>query len=166
MRKLLFFFAVFSFNVFSNSEPNCSENEILGGKLFELEIITSFHGSYNFKFCFDEPSYVVSEYIEPVSTSGPLKTTIKHESLAKLDMDTSLYLMDLYRAVQATLITDNVRGLDGSTWCFMPKNGNSYSKTCLWTPYASSKKRNLEDLVELGDKLFEISNFSILETGI
>ena len=28
------------------------------------------------------------------------------------------------------------------------------------------RKRNLEDLVELGDKLFEISNFSILETGI
>ncbi|WP_125784675.1 hypothetical protein [Pseudoalteromonas rubra] len=164
MKKLLLFLTVICFNVFSNTEPNCSENQVFGGMLFELEVVTSFHGSYNFKFCFDETSYVVSEYIEPVSTRGPLKTTIRHESTAKLDTQTSLYIKDLYRAVQATLTTDNVHGMDGSTWCFKPKDGGSYSKTCVWTPIASSEKRNLVKLVELRNKLFEISNFARLES--
>ncbi|WP_054013933.1 hypothetical protein [Pseudoalteromonas sp. R3] len=163
MRKILLFFIVLSFNTFSGTVPNCSENELFGGKLFELEVVTSFHGSYNFKFCFDETSYVVSQYIEPVSTRGPLKTTITHESLARLDVKTSLYIKDLYRAVQATLVTDSVRGMDGSTWCFKPKSGSSYSETCLWTPNAAWERRNLGKLVELGDKLFEISNFASLE---
>ncbi|QUI65064.1 hypothetical protein GSF04_22345 [Pseudoalteromonas sp. A22] len=162
MNKTLALLIVFSFKAFSNDLPNCSETDVLGGKLFEFEITTSFHGSYFFKFCSGEESYLLSEYIEPVSTNGPLKTTIKHESTAKLDSGTVIYLKDLYRIVQATLREDNTRGLDGSTWCFKPKNGAGYSKACLWEPRASTQERNLENFVNLGNKLYEISNFKSL----
>lgn len=162
MNKTLALLIVFSFNAVSNDELNCSETEVFAGKLFEFEITTSFHGSYYFKFCSGEVSYLLSEYIEPISTRGPLKTTIKHESVAKLDSGTAIHLKDLYRMVQATLKEDNARGLDGSTWCFKAKNGGGYSKTCLWEPRSSTQQRNLENFVSLGDKLYEISNFKSL----
>ncbi|QPB83789.1 hypothetical protein CWC22_012600 [Pseudoalteromonas rubra] len=163
MRTVSLIFIVFGFNTFATDDPNCSENDVLGGKLFELEMSTSFHGRYHFKFCSGEVSYLLSEFIEPISTSRPLKSTMKHESRAKLDPDTAMYLKNLYRAVQATLQEDNVRGLDGATWCFKPKNGQRYSKTCVWEPRASTQERNLQSLVFLGDKLYEISNFKSLE---
>ncbi|MCF6457331.1 hypothetical protein, partial [Pseudoalteromonas sp. MMG024] len=93
----------------------------------------------------------------------PSRTTVKHDSKAKLDPNTALMIKDLYRSVQATIKTDNFRGMDGSTWCFKPKNGNTYSETCLWSPYSNTERRNLTDLVTLGNKLFEISNFESVQ---
>ncbi|WP_138582408.1 hypothetical protein [Pseudoalteromonas sp. S2755] len=163
MRILLAFLIFFSFNAISATPPNCSVNGAFNGKLFELSVVTSFNGNYNFEFCYDKTSYLISEYSEVISVKRPLRTTVKHDSKAELDSNTALIIKDLYRAVQATIKTDDSRGMDGSTWCFKPKNGSTYSETCLWSPYSNTERRNLTDLVTLGNKLFEISNFESVQ---
>ena len=152
---------LFSCSSFANDVPNCSEDEIYTGKLFQLDIKHSFRGSYEYKFCVgDESSFLISKYIEHLPQNLP---DLLHTSKVKLTLDVKEKLKIMYQKTLTTLPKESSRGKNGSTWCFRPKSGTSYSSFCYWSAESKSSDRGLNDLYKL--KLF-IHDLSGIDTRI
>ncbi|WP_146027198.1 hypothetical protein [Bowmanella denitrificans] len=160
MKIPIFFLLFFSLAALAQAEVNCAKYEAFKGQLFELEVTTSFRGKYIFHFCYGEQSYLISEFIDPAPVSGVPTRTLTHTSRAELTSKQAINLKKLYLSVQAGIRTDDYRGMDGSIWCFRPKDGFSFSETCLWTPEVKAEERGLSKLVELGHQAFRLSGFS------
>ena len=157
--RIFLLLAIFAFDGFASEQPNCSLDEPYTGKLFELEIKTSFSGKYVFEFCLDSRAYLLSEYHEPIRLTKSVRSTIVNESKVKLPDSSAHKIRELYAQARTNLKSDSTRGMDGATWCFRPKDGMSYSETCIWSPQVDTISRGHEKLVELGEYLYEVSTF-------
>ena len=155
--RVLLFLVFFAFEVLASEEPNCSIDEPFTGKLFELEIQTSFSGRYVFEFCFDSRAYLLSEYHEPIRLTKSVRSTIVNESKVKLPESAAHKIKELYSQASVNIKSDSIRGMDGDTWCFRPKSGMSYSEICIWSPQVDAVSRGHKNLVELGKYLYEVS---------
>jgi len=152
MRSSIAFIIVifFNFSSLAKDVPNCSEDEIYTGKLFQLNIKHSFRGSYEYKFCVgDESSFLISKYTEHLPQNLP---DLLYTSKVKLTVDVSEKLKSIYQKTLITLPKESSRGKDGPTWCFKPKSGTSYSVFCYWSAEYESSNRGLNNLHKL--KLF------------
>ncbi|WP_166838072.1 hypothetical protein [Rheinheimera pleomorphica] len=141
-------------------EPNCSENEVFHGLMFELAVNNSLRDDMVFRFCVGKDvSFLVSELYQTayVSEDG-IRPALNYHSKVRLTSETKSKIDDLYKNALLNSRPDNVRGLDGSTWCFRPKSGNSYTELCYWSPIEHpGSERGLKDISNLGIYLFDIS---------
>jgi len=146
---------IFSFSSLAKDVPNCSEDEIYTGKLFQLDIKHSFTGSYEYKFCVgDKSSFLISKYIEHLPQNLP---ELIYKSKVKLALDVKEKLKTMYQKTLITLPKENSRGMDGSTWCFNPKSGTSYSSFCYWSADHKPSDRGLYDLHKLKMFIHDLS---------
>lgn len=148
-------YMLFSVSSFAQDDANCSEDEIYTGKLFQLEIKSSFGESYKYQFCVGkENSYLISTFTEKSSQNLP---DLIHTSKVKLTNEIKEILKEIYQSTVLSLPKDNSSGMDGSTWCFKPKSGMSYSNFCYWSPESNSSERGLSKLYELRVYIHELS---------
>ena len=54
--------------------------------------------------------------------------------------------------LESTLTSDDINGLDGSTWCLEKNEG----RECVWTPTHEPKKRGYSHFVLTGEKLWKL----------
>ncbi|NQZ23634.1 MAG: hypothetical protein HRT53_16480 [Colwellia sp.] len=157
MKSYIVFIAMmfFSFHSIAKDDVNCSENEIYTGKLFQLDIKMSFRGVYEYRFCVgDKNSYLVSTYVEYLPQNLP---DLTHKSTVKLTPQVTNDLKAKYQKTVTSLSEENSRGKDGSTWCFHPKSGMSYSRFCYWSPEANTSERGLTELDQLKTYIHKLS---------
>ena len=161
MKTILLFIASITFvnDVFAD-EPNCSRDDIYQGLIFELSVDNALRPDMVFKFCVGpESSYLISEiYLQGYVSDFGIRPDLKYQTKLKLTNEHKGKIDDLYRNALAYSRPDDARGLDGSSWCFRPKSGNTYTEYCYWSPaYDPDNERRLKDISELGIYLFELS---------
>jgi hypothetical protein len=145
----------FSFHSAAADNLNCSESEIFTGKLFQLNIKYSFKGEHEYQFCVgEESSFLISKFIERLGQNLP---DLTHTSQVKLTAENAEKLKRMYQNTVVALPKDTSAGMDGSTWCFKPKSGLSYSKFCYWSPEANTAERKLTKLYNLKLHIEELS---------
>ena len=146
---------IFSFHSSAEGKLNCSENEIYTGKLFQLNIKYSFKEEHEYKFCVgEETSFLISKFKERLGQNLP---DLTHTSKVKLTPENAEFLKRMYQNTVIALPKDTSAGMDGSTWCFKPKSGLSYSKFCYWSPEANTSERGLTKLYSLKLHIEELS---------
>jgi|TARA_Y100001937_G_scaffold67058_1_gene91658 hypothetical protein len=146
--------------------PDCSKDNIFTGEMFELFVRNSLADDISFRFCVGEQSsYLISAlYQTPhVSKEYGIWPAVTYHSQIKLTVETQAKIDDLYKTVLLRSRPDNVRGMDGSQWCFRPKSGNTYNELCFWSPTVSEgeeDKRGMIDISNLGTYLFDLSELA------
>lgn len=141
---------------FADDDVTCLEGQISNGKLFELSIESSFSGGYEYKFCEGSNySYLFSTYIEPMPNGLP---SLKHTSKVKINTATKHIIKKKYINALTSNMKDTSHGMDGSTWCFKPKNGIKYSNFCIWSPESNTKERGLTGIYDLQVFIHSLSN--------
>lgn len=167
MKSLLVIFVgiMWSFNLLAD-EPDCAKDNIFKGEMFELFISNSLADDISFKFCVGEQSsYLVSALYQRgyVSKDFGIRPNVTFHSRILLTAETKAKIDDLYKNALLRSRPDNVRGMDGSQWCFRPKSGNTYTELCYWSPTVyegEADKRGMIDISNLGTYLFELSKLA------
>jgi len=135
-------------------DEDCGRKNAKEGKVFELNIGMSFHGSFGFKLCkkLDKESLVIfSKNKSNELSNEPNKKTIE------LTKKQSEILNNKCIAALKYNTLDDSTGLDGSSWCIESQRGFTYTKACFWAPGSNTEKRGLIGLHDLGTHLWEIS---------
>ena len=140
-------------------DEDCGPWSAYEGKVFSLEVGTSFHGGVTFKLCKskEQPTLSVAKRRFKFDEEQQKSTeTVEryHIKLPKAEYD------KIYKAYKTGMrynTLDKVDGLDGSTWCLESQQSFTYTKACFWTPSYKSESRGLKDLFNLGEFLWEFS---------
>lgn len=141
-------------------EPNCATNELFKGLMFELSVQNSLDSDLEFRFCVGEnESFLVSELNQTAFVSQhAIIPGVKYQSKVKLTAEIKTKIDDLYQDALLRSRQDNIRGKDGSYWCFRPKSGLSYSELCYWSPSTTdSPDRDVKAIASLGEYLLGLS---------
>jgi hypothetical protein len=141
------------------NDEDCGPWNAHEGKVFSLDIGTSFHGKVTFKLCKSKEQNTLS--ITKTSMKFDEETeksteTIVHEHIKISKKD----YQSIYRSYEKALnynTLDDASGLDGSSWCIESQRGFTYTKACFWTPSYKPKSRGLNGLYELGSQLWKFS---------
>jgi len=143
------------------NDVDCGRKNAKEGKIFELNISMSFHGSIGFKLCKKPDQHFLVLTSNLKSTDKNSKSNKKTIRLSK--EQTGILNGKHIKALKYNTL-DDALGLDGSSWCIESQRGFTYTKACFWTPGHNSEKRGLVGLNELGIHLWEISGLK--EQGI
>lgn len=164
MKSLFFIFiSLFWSGCLQADEPDCTKDNIFSGEIFELFIRNSLADDISFKFCVGEhASYLISALYQTshVSKEFGIWPAVTYHSRIKLTEKTKNKIEDLYKNAQLRSRPDDVRGMDGSQWCFRPKSGNKYTELCYWSPAVyegQEDTRGMIDISNLGTYLLDIS---------
>ncbi|TLU61993.1 hypothetical protein FE810_13125 [Thalassotalea litorea] len=137
----------------------CSENKLYDGKLFQLDVFKFGMGHYKFEFCVDsQQGYLISQYTK----HGRSSESSVHKSTVTLTNQLTQDIKKQYLKSLSMNLKDDLKGHDGSTWCFMPKEAFSHSNHCVWFPEYNSEERGLNELIRLGGLAFEHSNLKLV----
>ncbi|WGO99463.1 hypothetical protein QFX18_05230 [Saccharophagus degradans] len=98
-----------------------------------------------------------SKYIDPKLKSNSIEKIRDHTNrylawVLWLNHSTYMELKQDFSKLEETLISDDVNGLDGSTWCLEMNRG----RECVWTPTHEPKKRGYSHFVSTGEKLWKM----------
>lgn len=164
MKSLLFIFiSLFWSGYLQADEPDCSKDNIFKGEMFELFIGNSLADDLSFKYCLgDKSSYLISALYQTAYASEDfgVRPAVTYHSRIKLTDEMKNKIEDLYKNALLRSRPDDVRGMDGSQWCFRPKSGNKYTEFCYWSPAVyegQEDTRGMIDISNLGTYLFDIS---------
>ena len=153
------FYLILSSKAYSSEGGVCSENKLYDGKLFQLDVFKYGRGDYKFQFCISErQGYLISEYTKQSRSSD----NSVHKSTVKLTHKLTQDIKNQYLKTLNMNLKDDLKGRDGSNWCFKPKDAFSHSKHCVWLPEYNSKERGLSELISLGELAFEHSNLKLV----
>lgn len=141
------------------TEPNCAQDQVFTGQLFELSIEQSFEDDIVFRFCVsDDSSYLISQKFQTAYVhDGRFRPALNYESKVKLTSSLKDKIKTMYLKAMLNSLPDDVSGHDGSFWCFRPKSGAGYTESCYWSPIWTKHERELVDIADLGIFLFELS---------
>lgn len=161
MKYLSIFILLWSISAFAIEweDEDCGPWNAYEGKVFSLEVGTSFHGQVTFKLCKSKEQNTLSvtksrmQYDEKSEKSTEIIVR-EHIKVSKKEYD------EIYSRYEQALkynALDEVSGLDGSSWCLESQRGFTYTKGCFWTPSHEPKERGLEGLYNLGVYLWSAS---------
>jgi len=140
-------------------DEDCGPWNRYEGKVFSLEVGTSFHGSVTFKLCKSEEQNFLSVKTRHIvlenENRGGTETIVRQ--YINISKDEYQKIFKHYEKALAYNTLDNVSGLDGSTWCIETQRSFTYSKACFWTPSHNPDARGLEGLYSLGNYLWQFS---------
>ncbi|BBN81463.1 hypothetical protein PA25_14480 [Pseudoalteromonas sp. A25] len=144
------------------ADEDCGQWNAYKGKVFSLDIGTSFHGRALFKLCKSETQNFISVLTTQSSRKDEVKeivetTTRKHINISKEEYEK---IFNLYEVALQYNTLDKSSGTDGSNWCIESQRSFTYTKACFWTPSYNSEERGLKGLNDLGSYLWEFANLS------
>jgi hypothetical protein len=144
------------------ADKDCGQWNAYEGKVFSLDIETSFDGSVSLKLCKSE----TISFISVITTQRDHQdfpkditetTTRKYILISKVEYDK---IFKLYENALLYNTLDNASGKDGSTWCIESQRSLTYTKACFWTPSYNSDQRGLKGLHELGKFLRDFTELN------
>ncbi|WP_233080407.1 hypothetical protein [Rheinheimera soli] len=143
----------------SAGEDKCSKHKLHAGLMFELSINNSLRDDLLFRFCIEEDAgYLFAELQQHgFIWREQIRPDYVFKSEVKLSPKKTEKLKDMYLAAMIHSKSDQVRGLDGSTWCFRPKSGMSYTEFCYWSPTLDDSEREVKHINDLGIYLLILS---------
>lgn len=161
MKYLLIFFLLWPFctHAIEWEDEDCGTWNAYEGKVFSLDVGTSFHGQVTFKLCKSEEQSTLAVAVHRMQfdekSEKSTETIVReHIKLSKQKYD-EIYIR--YEQALKYNALDEISGLDGSSWCLESQRGFTYTKGCFWTPSHKPKERGLEGLYNLGVYLWSAS---------
>lgn len=160
-KKALYFMmlSMFVAQPVSAGEDKCSKHKLHTGLMFELSINNSLRDDLLFRFCIEEDAgYLFAELQQHgFIWREQIRPDYVFKSEVKLSPKKIEKLKGMYLAAMIHSKPDQVRGLDGSTWCFRPKSGMSYTEFCYWSPTLNDSEREVKHISDLGIYLLVLS---------
>ncbi|MGI5310810.1 hypothetical protein [Rheinheimera sp. WS51] len=161
MKYLLLFLLLWPFctHAIEWEDEDCGSWNAYQGKVFSLEVGTSFHGQVTFKLCKSKEQSTLAVKVHRIQfdeKSEKSTETIVREHI-KLSNQKYDEIYSRYEQALKYNALDEISGLDGSNWCLESQRGFTYTKGCFWTPSHEPKERGLEDLYNLGVYLWSVS---------
>jgi len=164
MKYIFLFLSLVSASAFSIewADEDCGQWNAYEGKVFSLDIGTSFHGGVLFKLCKSETQNFISVLTTQRTRKDEEKEIIETTTRKYIDISKEEYekIFKLYETALQYNTLDESSGTDGSNWCMESQRSFTYTKACFWTPSYNSQKRGLKGLNELGSFLWEFAGIS------
>lgn len=156
---LLVILSIFCCKSFATIEDQCNFKNGVHGKIFELNIKTSFHGQYKFEFCQSKSETYLSVTTTKIETIDSEDTLLEIKKLKEIEVSEQklIKIMNMLEIALRYNKYDDVIGIDGSTWCLETQQGNTYSKACFFSPIGSSKERGLQGVELLGKYMWQLA---------
>lgn len=140
-------------------DEDCGPWNAYEGKVFSLDINTSFHGDVTFKLCKSKEQNMLSVTKTKKKFEGETDNSTETIVREYIKLSKKEY-QSIYRGYEKALhynTLDEVSGLDGSSWCIESQRNFTYTKACFWTPSHEPKSRGLDGLYQLGSQLWKFA---------